>query len=103
MIAYHEPELWITDDNGRIRMLYTDGRKVEQETPSGEVATVKTRWEGKQIVTERETGQGGKLRETYELSPDGKQLIVTLRLDNPRFSEPLTIRRVYDHDDGREE
>ena len=33
---------------------------------------------------------------TYELSPDGKQLYVTTKIDNPRFKNPVTFRLVYD-------
>jgi hypothetical protein len=33
---------------------------------------------------------------TYALSPDGEPLDVTMTLDSPRMSQPVTIRIVYD-------
>jgi hypothetical protein len=38
----------------------------------------------------------GSTTRTYELSPDGKQLYVTTKIDNPRFKSPVTFRLVYD-------
>jgi hypothetical protein len=40
--------------------------------------------------------RGGNTTRTYEFSPDGKQLRVTTRMENPRFNQPVTIRFVYD-------
>jgi hypothetical protein len=38
---------------------------------------------------------GGTTTRSYEMS-DHQQLIVTTRIDNQRFKEPVTIRQVYD-------
>jgi len=38
----------------------------------------------------------GSTTRTYELSPDGAQLYVTTKIDNPRFQNPVTFRLVYD-------
>jgi hypothetical protein len=52
-------------------------------------------WQGSQLVVTEQMRRGTTTR-TYELSPDGKQLYVTTKIDNPRFSQPVTIRFVYD-------
>ena len=53
-------------------------------------------WKDSQLVSEREGRNGGKTTRTYALSPDGKQLYVTTTMNNPRFSQPVTFRSVYD-------
>jgi hypothetical protein len=52
-------------------------------------------WQGSQLIATEQTRRGTTTR-TYELSPDGKQLYVTTQIDSPRFSQPVTIRFVYD-------
>jgi hypothetical protein len=53
-------------------------------------------WQGAQLVAVTEGRRGGSTSRTYELSPDGKQLYVTTKMDNPRFQQPVTFRFVYD-------
>ena len=54
-------------------------------------------WQGNQLVVNgRGFGGGGTMTRTYELSPDGKQLYVTTKIANERFSQPVTYRLVYD-------
>ena len=36
------------------------------------------------------------MSEIYELAPDGRQVVVTKRIENQRFPEPIIIRYVYD-------
>jgi hypothetical protein len=52
-------------------------------------------WQGSQLVAVQQ-GRRGTTTRTFELSPDGKQLYVTTKIDNPRFSSPVTFRLVYD-------
>jgi hypothetical protein len=52
-------------------------------------------WQGSQLIAET-TMRRGKTTRTYELSPDGKELYLTTRMENPRFSQPVTYRLVYD-------
>ena len=53
-------------------------------------------WQGNRFVVVTQTEQGSKTTRTYELSQDGKQLYLSTRIDNPRFSQPVTFRLVYD-------
>ena len=53
-------------------------------------------WKGSQLVAVTPGRRQGKTTRTYELSPDGKQLYVTTKIENPRFKNPVTFRLVYD-------
>lgn len=53
------------------------------------------KWQGNQLVATRDMF-GGTITRTFELSPDGKQLYMTTRMENERFSKPVTYRLVYD-------
>jgi len=61
-----------------------------------EVSPAPAQWQGNQLVATTEGRRGGSTTRTYELSPDGTQLYVTTKMDNPRFQQPLTFRFVYD-------
>lgn len=54
-------------------------------------------WQGAQLVAVTPgRREGSKTTRTYELSPDGKQLYVTTKMESPRFKKPVTFRLVYD-------
>jgi hypothetical protein len=53
-------------------------------------------WKGSQFVAVTPGRRQGSTTHTFELSPDGKQLYVTTKIDNPRFQSPVTFRLVYD-------
>jgi hypothetical protein len=53
-------------------------------------------WNGAQLVSVQPGRRQGTTTRTYELSPDGRQLFVTTKIDNPRFDSPVTFRLVYD-------
>jgi hypothetical protein len=59
-------------------------------------ATSAAQWQGSQLVAVTPGRRQGTTTRTYELSPDGKQLYVTTKIDNPRFKSPVTFRLVYD-------
>jgi len=96
-IGQNQQQFSILDDAGNSRTLYADGKKHKEEDAAGQKITVKTRWDANRLVSEHKLGHTGKLTETYELSPDSKQLIFTSRLESSKLSGPLTIRRVYDN------
>lgn len=68
-------------------------KKRSKDTPDAPPAA---RWQGDELVTTIDGPRGTKTTRVYELSPNGKQLYVTTRLDNPRFNQPVNIRFVYD-------
>ena len=54
------------------------------------------KWQGSQFVVVTQRMGRGTTTRTYELSPDGKQLFVTTKMESERFSQPVTYRLVYD-------
>jgi hypothetical protein len=95
-IDQNEKQISVTDDADHTENLYPDGKKHKGDDTSGDKTGIKTRWNGDRLVSESKLGHSGKLTETYELSPDGKQLYVTSELDSSHLGSPLVIRRVYD-------
>jgi hypothetical protein len=53
-------------------------------------------WEGARIVSEFENRRGGLMHETWELSKDGKQLIVKTALPATSERPGIEFKRVYD-------
>lgn len=93
-IDQDEDKISITNDSGDVTNLYPDGKKHKVTDSTGQSTTIKTHWDGDHLVSESKL-HSGKLTESYELSPDGKQLDVISRLDYGRNGS-LVIRRVYD-------
>ena len=93
----------VTGASGRVLAQYSadnsgakndkDSAKKTKDNPSAPPAA---RWQGDELVTSVNGPRGTKTTRIYELSPNGKQLYVTTRLDNPRFNQPVNIRFVYD-------
>ena len=53
-------------------------------------------WQGSQLVAKSHGFGGGTTTRTFELSPDGKQLYVTTKMESERLSQPVTYKLVYD-------
>jgi len=94
-IKHQEPTLAITDAAGRERVLYTDGRKTEEERSHGGTTAVTASWKDGHLEVVAKPENGGKIVETYAVSADHSQLTVTTKVDNSRGGS-FTIRRVYD-------
>lgn len=93
-IDQDDNKIAITDDSGDVTNLYPDGKKHKQTDSTGQSTTIKTHWDGERLVSESKL-HSGKRTESYELSPDGKQLDVISTLNAGRLG-PLVIRRVFD-------
>jgi hypothetical protein len=87
----------VTGSSGHVLALYsaTDPGNAKSTSESNASAP-SAEWQDGQLVVVTQSDRGGKTTRTYELSPDGKQLYVSTRIDNPRFNEPVTFRFVYD-------
>jgi hypothetical protein len=83
-------------DSERVRIYYLDGEKHVRETPQGGKLETVSQVKGNQVTIEEKTEQGMKITQTFALGPDGTVLVVTNRLENKRFKEPVVIRSVYD-------
>jgi len=93
----------VTGATGRVLAQYSanngsdkksqDAAKKPKDDPNTPLAA---HWQGDELVTTVNGPRGTKTTRTYELAPNGKQLYVTTRLDNPRLNQPVNIRFVYD-------
>ena len=87
----------ITDNENRVRALFTDDRKLDKPKKDSPQTQIKAHWDGQTLTTEEKGPNGEKISHAYELSPDGKQqLIDTLTLESKRFNTPIIVRSVYD-------
>jgi hypothetical protein len=92
-IRHEEPKISITDAGGRERVLFTDGRKLEEEHSYGGTTKVITRWKDGRVEVVSTPEHGPKMTETYAITADHTQLTVTTTLQGGR--RDVTIRRVY--------
>ncbi len=95
-ITQAEPEITVVgqvQDSQVTRKLYADGRKMRGDEESGSPDR-KTSWKDEGLVTESHAGWV-KVIETLSVAPGGRQLLVTLRLEDKMLGDPLTFRRTY--------
>jgi hypothetical protein len=88
----------VTGKSGRVLALYpsSDSTAEKNAGPEGESQrTTTSQWQNGQLTVVTQSPRGKSTR-SYSLSPDGKQLYVTTKMENERFKEPLTYRLVYD-------
>jgi hypothetical protein len=83
-------------DLGRASLLYTDGRKLEQELRGGAKMEIRAGWKGEYFIVERKIDGGGKIKEEYMIPTGTGQLFVITRLEIDRMPQPIEFRRVYD-------
>jgi hypothetical protein len=95
-IDQRENQIVINDDADHARTFYPDGKKHEEKDANGKKTSTKTEWDGDALIAESKQGHSGKLTETYRLTPDGRQLYVVSRFEDPSLAGSLSIRRVYD-------
>jgi hypothetical protein len=79
----------------RTRSFVANGEAVESDNGRGKSQT-SAQWEGKSLVVTTVRERGGRSTETYNLSEDGNQLFVTVKIESDRMPEPISFRRVYD-------
>ncbi len=94
-IQHEEPKLTITDAAGRVRVVYTDGRKTEEERSHGGTTAVTASWKDGHLEIVSKPENGGKIVETYAIAADRSLLIVTTKVEGGR-GPGFTVRRVYD-------
>jgi hypothetical protein len=89
-----EGEVDVTDDQGRKRIYLTDSRR-PQKSKDENYHEAAAHWEGARLIVEEKGPHGGRITRTYELSPDGKQLDESVRLDSAHLGL-ITVRYVFD-------
>lgn len=95
-IDHRDPKLVITEGGGREHVLYTDGRKVEEERSFGGTTKITARWKDGHVVVETKPEHGPTYSETYAVTADHKQLTVTRRIPGRGGRRDVEIRRIYD-------
>ena len=88
----------VTGKSGRVLAQYPSGDSTAEKNAGQEgegQRTTTAQWQNGQLTVVTQSPRGKSTR-TYSLSPDGKQLYVTTKMENERFKEPLTYRLVYD-------
>jgi hypothetical protein len=103
-IVQTDTSVKVTNASGRVLAAYPEDTQAAKPSSNGgnadddvrEPAPPVAKWQGSQLVTTMQGRRGGSTTRTYELSSDGKQLIVTTKMQNPRFTQPVTFRLVYD-------
>ncbi len=95
MIEHREPRLSITDAAGRTRVVFTDGRKVEEESSSGGKRKVRAVWKDGHVEISSNPAQGPKWVSALAVAADRSELRVTTRIDGERGTV-ITIHLVYE-------
>ncbi len=94
-IVQTDVQVTITDKEGRVRTLKTDGSKVRDEQGPGGPAEVRASWEkGGALTVKVKPDDGPKRTESYVVSNDRKHLYVTLVFE--REGREFKVRRAYD-------
>ena len=94
-ISHSEPKLTITDASGRERVVFTDGRVIEEERSHGGKTKVEAQWKDGHIEIVSKPETGAKVTEAFSITADGSQLTVTTKMEGGRMGT-VTIRRIYD-------
>ncbi len=92
-IVHRDPQLRITDGLGREHVLYTDGRRVDEERSAG-TTKIRAKWKDGRVVVATTPEHGAKITETYAVAADGSSLTVTTRVEGR--GREIEFRRVYD-------
>jgi hypothetical protein len=95
-IEQKDNEIDVIDDRNEKTAFFTDGRKLQNSKNDKTYHEVAAHWEGQRLVTDEKSPRGDKMSRTFELAPDGSQLIETVHVDSNRANELMTMRYVYD-------
>ena len=88
-----DPKFVVEMADGTKRTLYTDGRKVETEEPTGTTTIHAKRKSGK-VVVDTEYANGREVVETWELLANPRLLVVTTKVSGKKGA--FTFKRVWD-------
>jgi hypothetical protein len=88
-----DPKLVVEMGDGSKRTLYTDGRKVEDEQPTG-TTKIQAKRKGGKVVVDTEYPNGREVVETWEVLVNPRLLVVTTKVSGKRGK--FTFKRVWD-------
>jgi hypothetical protein len=95
IITQTESMIVVTGADGRTTRLSADGKKIKDENTKVER---KTKWDGGKLVSEISGLGRGKMTQTFAVDPEGKQLRISVVMEDGRSGQPRTITQVYDLD-----
>lgn len=97
-ITQTDSTVTMTGPFGREHTLYTDGRATTPQGPWGhDGATVSATWSAQSELVIVHTGpKGGTRTDTFSLTNNGSQLVITSSVKRPSDSETRSFRRVFD-------
>jgi hypothetical protein len=84
--------------DGRERVIFQDGREESRRVEDLGIVRISGRWKGDKFVLDRQLEGGAVISEEYEMSDDGLQLLVKVKIKAGRTIE---FRRVYDAGDEK--
>ena len=94
-ITQEDPNLTIHFNDNRERVLYTDGRSLEEQTQRG-LVSVKAEFKKKgRLVVKTVPFDGPEATETWKLSEDRERLTIEIKVKTP-FGSTVSFERVYD-------
>ena len=94
-------EVDLLDDRDRKRAFMTDGRKL-QKSKDDNYREIAAHWEGNRLLADEKLPGGEHVRQTFELSSDGRQLDEEVNLDAIRSRSAVTIHYVYNINTNRQ-
>jgi hypothetical protein len=94
-LKIRQTEAEVSISNAATNRSFTPGERSVVSVPSG-VADQVAGWSGKDFLIEVRPQIGPQVRETYTLSPDGKQLLVKIDVASEGRNRAMKVIRVYD-------
>jgi hypothetical protein len=85
-------EVEVDEKFGRLRRLHPDGKKYKTDNGAAEI---KASWKDGKLLVETKRTSGASVIESWERAPDGRRLIVSVRLEGG-FGPKLELKRIYD-------
>ena len=94
-IVVHDASVTVTDVDGRVQVLQTDDKKIEERAENGLIkVSKKNHWDGATLVSEVDIDGGPKIVRSYALSPGGTELQLTTTVDGQ--GHPVRLTRLYE-------
>lgn len=94
-IEQRDGEFDFVDEASRKQVFYTDGRKL-RKSKDDKLQEFDARWDAGHLSYDEKRPPKGKVTRTFELSPDGRQMIETTEVDSGGLTVPIVIHYVYD-------
>jgi hypothetical protein len=95
-----DSEADLIDDQGRRREFFTDGRKLQKSKDDND-RQIAAHWEGTRLVADERSPSGERLRRSFQLSTDGRQLDEEVFLGATRSRAAVTLHYAYDINPNR--